>query len=287
MILDGKRIADARRHHLSQHIAQYAANTGTTPGLATILVGKDPASEVYVRNKREASRRAGIRDIHRHLPGDVSQNEVAAVLGDLATDNAVSGILLQLPLPAGLDASSLLELIPSHKDVDGLTTQSAGLLARALPGLRPCTPSGIVAMLDDVGIELSGKHAVVVGRSELVGRPVSHLLLQRDATVTIAHSRTSNLSTITREADILVAAAGVPGLIQVGHVKKDAVVVDVGIHRTENGLTGDVAYDEVAQRAAWITPVPGGVGPMTIVMLLENTFKAHKIQMESTGVPTH
>lgn len=244
------------------------------PGLATILVGEDPASAVYVANKRRAVREAGMRDFHRSLPAEATQQEVAAVIDELAADPAVSGILLQLPLPKGLDPAALIERIPVGKDVDGLTTLSAGLLARGAPGLRPCTPSGVIELLDAADVPLRGAHAVVVGRSELVGRPMAQLLLQRDATVTVAHSKTADLAAVTRTADILVVAAGVPGLIGAEHVRPGAVVIDVGIHRTPAGLVGDVRADEVDGVAGRITPVPGGVGPMTIAMLLVNTLRA-------------
>ena len=244
------------------------------PGLATILVGEDPASAVYVANKRRAVRETGMRDFHRSLPAESSQQEVAAVIDELAADPAVSGILLQLPLPKGLDAAALIERIPVGKDVDGLTTLSAGLLARGAPGLRPCTPSGVIELLDAADVPLRGAHAVVVGRSELVGRPLAQLLLQRDATVTVAHSKTADLAAVTRTADILVVAAGVPGLIGAEHVRPGAVVIDVGIHRTPAGLVGDVRAEEVAGVAGRMTPVPGGVGPMTIAMLLVNTLRA-------------
>jgi methylenetetrahydrofolate dehydrogenase (NADP+)/methenyltetrahydrofolate cyclohydrolase len=244
------------------------------PGLATILVGDDPASAVYVASKRRAVTQAGMRDLHQSLPGDARQDQVAAVIDELAADPAVAGILLQLPLPAGLDSSPLIDRIPAGKDVDGLTTASAGLLARGEPGLRPCTPSGVIELLDAAGVPIAGSHAVVVGRSALVGKPMAQLLLQRHATVTVAHSRTRDLAAVTRTADILIAAAGVPGLIGAEYVKAGAAVIDVGIHRTPDGLVGDVRAAEVDGIAKWLTPVPGGVGPMTIAMLMYNTLKA-------------
>ena len=237
-------------------------------------MGDDAASAVYVANKRRAIREAGLRDVHRALPADASQDEVAATVDALAADPSVAGILLQLPLPAGLDAAALIERIPAHKDVDGLTTSSVGLLTRAQEGLRPCTPAGVIELLDDAGVEIAGARAVVVGHSQLVGRPLAQLLVQRHATVTIAHERTKDLPSVTREADILVVAAGVPGLIGAEHVKPGAVVIDVGIHHTDDGLVGDVRAGELQGVAAQITPVPGGVGPMTIAMLLVNTLRA-------------
>jgi len=268
--IDGKAVAARVR----TDVADQVADLPDQPGLATVLVGDDPASAVYVAGKRRAVVAAGMRDVHRALPADVTQDRVAQVLDELAADPAVSGILLQLPLPAGLDAPALLDRIPPGKDVDGLTTVSAGLLARGEPGLRPCTPSGVLGLLDDAGVALRGVHAVVVGRSALVGRPMGHLLLQRDASVTIVHRHSLHVPAITREADVLVVAAGVPGLIGRADVKEGAAVVDVGIHRTPAGLTGDVRTEELQGHAGWVTPVPGGVGPMTIAMLLSNTLDA-------------
>lgn len=272
--IDGKKIAQDVRSKVAEEVASFVAATGSVPGLATILVGEDPASAVYVANKRRSVRAAGMRDAHRALPADATQEEVARVIDELAADPGVSGILLQLPLPAGLDSAALIDRIPAGKDVDGLTTASAGLLARGEYGLRPCTPSGVIELLDAEGVSIKGAHAVVVGRSELVGRPMAQLLLQRDATVTIAHRHTPDLAAVTRPADILVVAAGVLGLIGPDHVKPGATVVDVGIHRTDSGLTGDVRAGELDDIAARITPVPGGVGPMTIAMLMVNTLRA-------------
>lgn len=269
--IDGKAIARRIRERVA---AQVAADPGEAPGLATILVGDDPASAVYVASKRRAVRDAGMRDLHRPLPETSTQQEVTAVIDELTADPAVTGILLQLPLPKGLEAASLIDRIPVNKDVDGLTTLSAGLLARGEPGLRPCTPGGVIELLDAEAVPLAGVRAVVVGRSELVGRPMTQMLLQRDATVTIAHRHTADLAAVTREADVLVVAAGVRGLIGAEHVKPGATVIDVGIHRTSGGLTGDVNAAEVEGIAARITPVPGGVGPMTIAMLMSNTLRA-------------
>jgi methylenetetrahydrofolate dehydrogenase (NADP+)/methenyltetrahydrofolate cyclohydrolase len=272
--IDGKKIARDIRSRTAEEVAAAVAAGRSVPGLATVLVGDDPASAAYVANKRRAIREAGMRDFHKTLPQQATQDEVAAVIDELAADPDVSGILLQLPLPAGLDSSALISRIPVSKDVDGLTTSSAGLLARAEYGLRPCTPSGVIELLDAEGVTIKGCHAVVVGRSELVGRPMAQLLLQRDATVTIAHRHTTDLAAVTRAADILVVAAGVPGLIGPEHVKPGATVIDVGIHKTPSGLTGDVRADELDGSAGRITPVPGGVGPMTIAMLMVNTLRA-------------
>ncbi len=273
-LIDGKALARKIRATVAAEVAAAYADPASAPGLATVLVGDDPASAVYVASKRRAVREAGMRDLHQSLPGDSTQDEVAAVIDGLAADPAVSGILLQLPLPKGLDSAPLIERIPVEKDVDGLTTMSAGLLARGQYGLRPCTPSGVIELLDASSVTIAGARAMVVGRSELVGRPMAQLLLQRDATVTIAHYHTADLAAVTRDADILVVATGVRGLIGAEHVKAGATVIDVGIHRTPNGLAGDVRAAELDGIAARITPVPGGVGPMTIATLMANTLKA-------------
>lgn len=277
-VIDGSAIAARLRERLADDIRAFTESSGSAPGLATVLVGEDPASQVYVASKRKQAVAVGIDDHHVHLDGGASAAEIAETLERLAGDPTVSGILLQLPLPGSLDSAPLIDLIPAAKDVDGLTTLSAGLLARGKPGLRPCTPGGVIELLDAAGVEIAGARAVVVGRSELVGAPLAVLLTQRDATVTVAHSRTRDLAAVTRTADILVAAAGRPGLITAEHVRPGAAVIDVGIHRTPDGLRGDVDYDSVADVAGWITPVPGGVGPMTIAMLLRNTLLAARMQ---------
>ena len=269
-IIDGKAVAQTLRHRVAQEVAALDRR----PGLATILVGEDPASAIYVSNKRKLCVEAGMRDRHRLLPAQVSQAEVEDVIDELNLDPEVDGILLQLPLPKHLDAPSLIERIDPDKDVDGLTETNAGRLALGRPGLRPCTPSGVIQLLDSAGIHLEGAHAVVVGRSDLVGRPQAQLLLARDATVTVCHRHTRDLASHTRDADIVVAAAGVPKLIGAEHIKPGATVIDVGIHRTDSGLCGDVDFDAVVGIAGRITPVPGGVGPMTIATLLRNTLTA-------------
>ncbi|MCM3884583.1 bifunctional methylenetetrahydrofolate dehydrogenase/methenyltetrahydrofolate cyclohydrolase FolD [Frankia sp. R82] len=274
VIIDGKAVAARVRADVARDVAEFRAATGQQPGLATVLVGDDPASAVYIGGKRKACTEAGMADLHQHLPADTGQDEVAALLDALAADPAVSGILLQLPVPKGLDGSALVGRIPPGKDVDGLTTASVGLLSRGLPGLRPCTPSGVIELLDAYEVPLEGTSAVVVGRSELVGRPVAQLLADRNATVTICHSRTRDLAAVTRGADVLVVAAGRQAIIGADAVKPGATVIDVGMHRTEAGLRGDVAFDEVREVAGFLTPVPGGVGPMTIAMLLRNTLQA-------------
>jgi methylenetetrahydrofolate dehydrogenase (NADP+)/methenyltetrahydrofolate cyclohydrolase len=280
-IIDGREAAARVRAEVASEVAEIVKDGGRPPGLATILVGDDPASEVYVRNKRKVSAEVGITDHHRHLAADVSQDEVAAAIADCNDDPDVSGILLQLPVPEGLDGAALTGLIAPEKDVDGLTPISVGRLVKGTPGLRPCTPLGIIELLDLHGVSIEGSEAVVVGRSDLVGKPVATLLLQRNATVTTCHSRTRELAAVCGRADILIAAIGRPRMIGPEYVKQGAVVIDVGINRTEDGLVGDVDFEPVAQRASLITPVPGGVGPMTPAMLLRNTVQAARMQVEA------
>ncbi len=273
VLIDGKAAAARLRAEVADEVATLPAS----PGLATLLVGDDPASHIYVANKRKLCTQVGMRDLHRHVPGDVAQSELAEIIDGLAGDPDVTGILLQLPLPGHLDANDLLARIPPEKDVDGLTERSAGRLALGKPGLVPCTPSGVMYLLDQVGAELEGAEAVVVGRSSLVGKPQAQLLLARNATVTTCHSRTRDLAEVTRRADVLVAAAGVPHMIGPEAVKPGAIVIDVGMHRLESGLCGDVDTERAGQVASAITPVPGGVGPMTIAMLLRNTVLAARL----------
>ena len=276
-IIDGREAAARVRAEVAREVDEFFAQTGRRPGLATILVGDDPASEIYVRNKRKSSTEVGIADFHRHLPADARQDEVAAVIQECNQNFDISGILLQLPVPEGLDGSVLTGMISPDKDVDGLTPISAGRLAQNLPGLRPCTPLGIVELLDSHDVMLEGADAVVVGRSNLVGRPMATLLVHRNATVTVCHSRTRDLPGVCSRADVLVAAIGRPGMIGTPYVKPGGVVIDVGINRTEQGLVGDVDFEAVAERASLITPVPGGVGPMTPAMLLRNTVLAARL----------
>jgi len=279
-IIDGRAVSQDVRAEVAREITAWVAAGRPQPGLATVLVGEDPASAVYVANKRRACVAVGIADLHRHLPADATQEQVAQVIAELSDDPAVSGILLQLPVPEPLDGKALVNAIPPEKDVDGLTAYNAGLLATNAPGLRPCTPSGVIELLDRYGVELHGKEAVMVGRSHLVGRPTARILLARNATVTVAHRFTPDLARIASRADVLVTATGVPGLITPAHVKPGAVVIDVGITRTEHGLVGDVEFDAVKDVAGLITPVPGGVGPMTIAMLLRNTLLAAQLQQD-------
>jgi methylenetetrahydrofolate dehydrogenase (NADP+)/methenyltetrahydrofolate cyclohydrolase len=277
-IIDGAAVAASLREQVAHDVAAFVERAGRAPGLATILVGDDPASAIYVAGKRTASAQVGIADHHQHLAADATQEEVAAAIEAGNRDPEISGILLQLPVPDGLDGAALTATISPDKDVDGLTPISAGRLLHGTPGLRPATPLGVLELLDRYDVGLEGAEAVVVGRSDLVGKPVSLLLLQRNATVTICHSRTRDLAEVCSRADVLIAAVGSPGLIGPEHVKPGAAVIDVGITRTDVGLRGDVQFDAVVERAAWLTPVPGGVGPMTIAMLLRNTLSAAQLQ---------
>jgi methylenetetrahydrofolate dehydrogenase (NADP+) / methenyltetrahydrofolate cyclohydrolase len=278
-IVDGRAVAARVRAEVAIEVAALVEQLGRPPGLATILVGDDPASAIYVANKRKACAEAGIADHHQHLAADATQEEVRALIDACNRDPEVSGILLQLPLPTGLDAAALTGLIAPGKDVDGLTPISAGRLSQGTPGLRPCTPLGVIELLDAHGVRLEGAPAVVVGRSDLVGKPLAALLLARNATVTICHSRTRDLAAVCSRADVLVAAVGVPRLLGAEYVKPGAAVIDVGTNRTEQGLCGDVDFEPAAERAGLITPVPGGVGPMTIAMLMRNTVAAARLAL--------
>ncbi len=277
-VIDGKAVAEQIRGELRTEIQQWRDRGGQRPGLATILVGDDPASAVYVGGKQRASAEVGIEGFAYDLPADSSQDEVEALLRRLNDDPQVSGILLQLPTPEHIDGSYLTTLIDPAKDVDGLTPISAGLLAKGLPGLRPCTPAGVMELLRRHGVELRGAEAVVVGRSDLVGKPVAALLLAEHATVTICHSRTRELDAVCRRADVLVAAVGRPQMVKGSWIKPGATVIDVGINRTDEGLVGDVEFASAVEVAGLITPVPRGVGPMTIAMLLRNTLLAAQAQ---------
>lgn len=273
-ILDGKEVAAA----VKDEVADAVADLDYQPGLATVLVGDDPASHTYVRGKRRDAEQVGINSIHHELPDSTGQEELVSLIRSLNEDDNVDGILVQLPLPGDLDGEGAVEAIDPAKDVDGLHPFNLGMLLLGRPGLRPCTPSGVMRILDHYGIETAGAKATIVGRSFLVGRPLAMILSERgvDSTVTMAHSRTKDLAAVTSEADILVAAAGTPGLLGADHVKPGATVIDVGINRTDDGLVGDVDFDAVVDIAGAITPVPGGVGPMTRAMLLVNTLRAAK-----------
>jgi methylenetetrahydrofolate dehydrogenase (NADP+)/methenyltetrahydrofolate cyclohydrolase len=292
IIIDGKARAEQLREDVREGAASLMASHGVRPGLAVVLVGDDPASAVYVRSKGEQSREAGFHSVTRRLTAEATQAEIEALVRALNRDPAIHGILVQLPLPRGLDEQAVLGAIDPDKDVDGLTPVSAGRLANGQPGLVPCTPRGCLILLQDALGDLSGKRAVVLGRSVLVGRPVAQLLLRADCTVTIAHSRTRDPAALCREADIVVAAVGRPEMVRGDWIKPGAAVIDVGINRVTHAdsakaaqgktrLVGDVAYGEVAEVAGWITPVPGGVGPMTVACLLQNTLDAAK---RSAGV---
>jgi methylenetetrahydrofolate dehydrogenase (NADP+)/methenyltetrahydrofolate cyclohydrolase len=279
-IIDGKAIAARVRAQVAKEVAAFAAEHGRPPGLATILVGEDPASAVYVGGKQKASAEVGIEGFSHKLPGDVSEDEVAELILRLNADDAVSGILCQLPVPDHMDGVRLTGLIDAKKDVDGLTAESAGLLALGREGLRPCTPKGCMILLEEAGVNLEGAQAVVIGRSNLFGKPMAQLLLAANATVTMCHSRTRDLPEVARGADVLIAATGRPKMVGGDWVKPGAVVIDVGINRTDDGLVGDVDFDAAAERASAITPVPGGVGPMTIACLLQNTLQAARMQVD-------
>ena len=271
-ILDGKAVAA----EVKAEVAEAVAALSYRPGLATVLVGDDPASHTYVQGKRADAAEVGIESIHHELPSDIPEDELLELIADLNENDSVDGILVQLPLPNHLDSEGVIEVIDPAKDVDGLHPHNLGLLVLGRPGLRPCTPSGIMRIFDHYGIEVAGRSAVIVGRSYLVGRPLALMLAARgvDATVSVAHSRTADLPAVASTADILVAAVGVPGLISAEYVKPGATVVDVGISRTDSGLVGDVDFDSVIEVAGAVTPVPGGVGPMTRAMLLVNTLTA-------------
>ncbi|HEY7950087.1 MAG TPA: bifunctional methylenetetrahydrofolate dehydrogenase/methenyltetrahydrofolate cyclohydrolase FolD [Solirubrobacterales bacterium] len=278
-VIDGKAVGAAVRARVAEEVAAYEAERGRTPLLVTVIVGDDPASEIYVRNKHRACEEAGMRSAHHGLPAGTSENELLELVGELGVDRDVDGILVQLPVPDQIDPDRVVAAIDPAKDVDGLTPVNAGLLAHGMPGLVPCTPAGVMELLRHEGIELEGAEAVVVGRSKLVGVPVSRLLLAANATVTMCHSRTRDLAEVCRRGDVLVAAAGVPGLLGADAVKPGAVVIDVGTNRTDDGLRGDVDFEAAAGVAGAISPVPGGVGPMTIAMLLVNTVAAARARV--------
>jgi len=275
-LIDGKAIAQQVRAEVRAEVQEWTAGGHHPPALATILVGDDPASAMYVANKQKACVEVGMGGFSHDLPADTPQSEVERLIRELSDDDRVSGILLQLPTPDHIDGPRLTTLIPAGKDVDGLTPVSAGLLAKGLPGLRPATPSGVMELLRRHDVEFVGAEAVVVGRSDLVGKPVAALLLAEHCTVTICHSRTRDLPAACRRADILVAAVGRPQMVKGDWIKPGAAVIDVGINRTDAGLVGDVEFESAAEVAGLITPVPGGVGPMTIAMLLRNTLEAAK-----------
>lgn len=274
-LIDGKSLANKLKEEMAALIKLKMAEGAPRPGLAVILVGDDPASSIYVRNKQQACEQVGIFSSQHHLPLDVDENTLIDLIKTLNHDKDIHGILLQLPLPKHIDAEKVLECINPHKDVDGFHPFNLGRLAQRRPLLRPCTPLGVMLLLDHIGQQFKGKHAVVVGASNIVGRPAALELLIAGATTTICHRFTDNLAYFVNQADILISAVGKPGLIKGEWIKNGATVIDIGITRLPDGtLTGDVEFNAAKQRAAWITPVPGGVGPMTVAMLLRNTLVA-------------
>jgi methylenetetrahydrofolate dehydrogenase (NADP+) / methenyltetrahydrofolate cyclohydrolase len=284
LILDGKAIAARVREGVATRAAAFARLHGRPPGLSVVLVGDDPASVTYTRNKERTAREVGIAGALHVLPADTTEQALLSLIGELNRDERVDGILVQLPLPRGIRADAVLDAVDPAKDVDGFHPLNAGKLASGRPGLVPCTPVGCMRLLREAGAQLAGARAVVVGRSNIVGKPMAQLLLAENATVTIAHSRTRNLPAVCREADVLVVAVGKLELVRGDWIKEGAVVIDVGTNRRENGkLGGDVAFDEALPRAAFITPVPGGVGPMTIACLLENTVSAAEARASLRG----
>jgi methylenetetrahydrofolate dehydrogenase (NADP+)/methenyltetrahydrofolate cyclohydrolase len=283
-ILDGKAIAAKVRSEVAVGVARFRDSRGRPPGLDVVLVGDDPASQVYVRNKEKAATEVGMRGRVHRLPATTTASELLALLDRLNREEEVDGFLVQLPLPRGLPETEILDSVSPLKDVDGLHPVNAGLLALGRPKLASATPRGVMRLLAETGIDLAGKQAVVVGRSNIVGKPLAQLLLAKHATVTMAHSRTRDLAGVCRQADVLVAAVGKAGLVRGDWVKPGAVVIDVGTTKNEAGkLVGDVAFAEACERASWITPVPGGVGPMTIACLLENALLAAEARASSQG----
>jgi len=286
VIMDGKAISKEIQAEIATEVASFIEQSGVTPCLAAVLVGDDPASEVYVRNKHRACERVGIASQMHKLPASTSQDELLQLISQLNAQDDVHGILIQLPLPDSIDTLQVLDAVDPGKDVDAFHPENVGLISQGRPRFLPCTPHGVQQILDRCGIEMSGKHAVIVGRSDIVGKPMSMLLTAKNstrgpqaanATVTLCHSRTQNLNEICRAADVIVAAIGVPKFITADMVKPGAVVVDVGINRTDDGLCGDVDFDTVKEVAGHLTPVPGGVGPLTVTMLMYNTLDAAKL----------
>lgn len=283
-LIDGKKIAQQIKDEVRETVARLAEQ-GIQPGLAVVLVGEDPASQVYVKNKKAACEYTGIRSFSYTLSADTTQSALLALIDQLNADPDVHGILVQLPLPPHIDTDAVIRQIDPQKDVDGFHPYNNGLLLTGQPRFLPCTPAGIIQLLQRSDIAMTGKHCVVVGRSQIVGKPAALLMLQQDATVTVVHSRSENRAELTRQADILIVAAGKPQLIGAEDVKSGAVVIDVGIHRTAEGkLCGDVAFDDVRQKASAMTPVPGGVGPMTIAMLMVNCVNAARYAQREQGI---
>ena len=275
-IIDGKMVASHIKDKIAAEVKILKNKTGKTPGLAVVLVGDDPASAVYVKNKNKTCKNIGFQSFEHILSENTSENKLLNLINDLNNDEQVNGILVQLPLPSHISSKKVLVAINPQKDVDGFHLENVGRLVTGNALFKPCTPAGIIQLLDEYKIAIEGKNAVIIGRSNIVGKPVSFLLLERNATVTICHSRTKDLPSITRSADILIAAIGKPNFVSLDMVKNNAVVIDVGINRLDGKLVGDVDFASVSKQASLITPVPGGVGPMTIAMLMENTLQAFK-----------
>jgi methylenetetrahydrofolate dehydrogenase (NADP+)/methenyltetrahydrofolate cyclohydrolase len=275
-VIDGKRIAEQTREHVGQAAREFREKTGIVAHLAAVLVGNDPASEVYVRNKEKACEKAGLASTLHRLPATTTQQELLDLVALLNANKDVHGILVQLPLPRHIDSTTVLDAIHPTKDVDAFHPENVGLMLQGRPRFLPCTPAGVMKLLEVTQVPTAGQHAVVIGRSDIVGKPMAALLLQKgvDATVTVCHSRTKNIGAVCREADIIIAALGIPEFVRGEMIKPGAVVIDVGINRVGDKLVGDVHYAEACAVASAITPVPGGVGPMTIAMLLQNTLKA-------------
>jgi methylenetetrahydrofolate dehydrogenase (NADP+) / methenyltetrahydrofolate cyclohydrolase len=287
-ILDGKAMADQIRSEIAREAAEFMTKTGVTPCLAAVLVGNNPASEVYVRNKQKACQNAGIESRMHRLPAETSTSALLALVTELNRDRAVHGILVQLPLPKGIDEIRVLDAVDPAKDVDAFHPDNVGRILQGRPRFLPCTPYGVQQLLLRSNIQIAGAEVVVLGRSDIVGKPMAALLMQRgrggDATVTVCHSRTRNLAEVTRRADILIVAIGQAKFVKADMVKPGAVVIDVGMNRTEEGLVGDVDYAAVKEVAGQITPVPGGVGPLTVTMLLHNTLNAARLQSSGEGL---
>jgi methylenetetrahydrofolate dehydrogenase (NADP+) / methenyltetrahydrofolate cyclohydrolase len=284
-VIDGKAVAASMRDRVRGEVEELTATLDRPPGLATVLVGDDPGSKIYVRRKHEASQEVGIRSFEHEPDASITQEDLLDLVSALNDDDEIDGVLVQLPLPDHLDDSAVVAALNPAKDVDGLTPTSAGLLARGEPGLVPATPRGVMELIGAAGVDPTGKEAVIVGRSNLVGRPLFSLLLGANATVTVCHSRTRDLGEVCRRAEILVAAAGQPRLIGGEMIRPGATVIDVGINSTDDGLVGDVDFEAAKEVAGAITPVPGGVGPMTIAMLLSNTVQAARARAVATAAP--
>ena len=278
ILIDGKAVAAKVKAEVAEEIKTLCREPERAPGLAVVLVGEDPASQVYVRNKKRACEACGINSFEYLLSADESEEKLLELIGSLNRDESVDGILVQMPLPKHISPARVTEAIDPYKDVDGFHSQNVGLLTQGTPRFVPCTPLGVMRLLAEYGVEIKGKNCLVVGRSNIVGKPMSALLLAADGTVTTAHSRTADLASHTLQADIIVAACGRPGMITGDTVKPGAVLIDVGITRVDDKLKGDFDFDSCAEKAALITPVPGGVGPMTIAMLMQNTLKSFKIR---------